>query len=195
MLRYKNLLITVAFTLLLAAAGYSQTRSVSELESAITGFESAGLFSAGYDDSKDATTIHLSFDVRSDDPKLQKEFKEFIIDLTSIYTGIGIDSKPYRTLLCANSRGKKFHFASNRQLRVSLDGQEFTLAEGQRTTEVRGGKVTENLCWDVDQELIRDFGSAGKMTLTIGTIPIILREEKIRAFRDYSSLLIYDESE
>lgn len=191
----KRFFIVVALTCATAGFAFSQTKSLSELETAIRSFENLELFSVKYDDKKDATVLNLSFDLRLEEPKLQKEFKEFGLELSSIYTGIGIDAKPYRTVVCTNSRGKKFYFASNRQLKVSLDYQEFTLAEGQRTTEVRRGKVFENLCWDIDQELVRDFGLVETMILTIGNIQIPISSGKIAAFRNYSKLLVFEEIE
>ncbi|MCB1025795.1 MAG: hypothetical protein KDB79_15470 [Acidobacteria bacterium] len=185
----------MALCFFLAGSAASQTKSVSELETEISAFQNIELFSVRYDDRKDATILNLSIDLLLEEPKLQNDFKEFTFELSSIYTGIGIDEKPYRTLICTNSKGKKFYFASNRELLVSFGDRPFSVGEAQRTTEVRGKKVTENLCWDIAQSLVREIGSAKTMTLTIGRIVIPISPEKVSAFGNYSKLLLYPEDE
>ncbi len=166
---------------------FSQTKSLEQVRSAINDSSRPELFSAIYE--KDLTTIKLSFDLREDNIGLQKPFKEFVFELTSIYAGPAVDGKPVRSRICINTRAKKFYFSSNRELTLFVDSSPLKFASGERTTELQKGKTRENLCWEMDKETMEDLIKSEVVVLQVGFEKVSIPAGKSRLFADYASLV------
>ncbi len=185
-----NLFKIVSISLIitcLAAVSTSQSKSLEEIRSEINGLPGAGSFSVTYE--RDITTVRLFYDVREDNQSLDESFKQFEIELCAIYSGPGIDEKPYRTRLCITTVAKRFHFASNRDLLVSVNGESIDFGTGERATRLKGRKTTEILCWDIDKELMKEFGNSNNAGFLIGGWKVSIPPLKSALIKDYWKLL------
>lgn len=181
--------VLIPIILLFTIQLFSQTKSVTDAETQITSFINSGNFSAVYDQSKYVTKAEVSFDILEPKTPLEKQFKAFEFQITSLFADNGIDQKPVRNTLCINTQSKKFNFASDRNLTILLDGEIINLGEADRSTEVKGRKIKENLCWEIDKEIIKDFGTASKFDFQISNIKESLPNEKLQFFKDFSKLV------
>ncbi|NNF00401.1 MAG: hypothetical protein HKN25_15375 [Pyrinomonadaceae bacterium] len=183
-----NLLISIVTICLVCVSMFSQTRSVEEVQADIDSTPNPTAFSVSYDDPKDITILLLKFDLRGTDKSLKKRFKELFLEMSSVYSGIGIDYKPVRNLLCISSRAKRFHFASNNDLTIGIDGETVRFVSPDRSTEVKGRKVREKLCWDIDRELIKDAGSSSSLSLAIGSQKLSMYAKELALLLRFSKL-------
>ncbi len=165
----------------------SQTKSLEQVRSAINDTSNPELFSAVYE--KDLTTIKLSFDLREDNIGLQKPFKEFVFELTSIYAGPSVDGKPVRSRMCINTRAKQFYFSANRELTLFVDSSPLKFASGERTTELQKGKTSENLCWEMDKETMEELIKSEVVVLQVGPEKVSIPTGKSKLFVDYANLV------
>jgi len=188
MMTNKRLLVSFAFLLAVCISSFAQTKSVEEVQAEINSFQNPTAFSIIYNDPKDITTLSLKFDLRGNDKILIKKFKELSFEMSSIYSGIGIDNKPVRNLLCITSRAKRFHFASNNELLIGIEEETITFTSPDRSTEVKGRKVKEKLCWDIDGELIQDFGKLNRIPLSIGEVKLSISTPKIKSIINFGKL-------
>jgi len=181
--------IAGVFTVLcfLAAASFAQTKSYGEVQAEISAFETPAFYTASYEN--DLTTVKLFFDLREDNPGLQKPFKEFSFEISSIYSGPAVDGKPVRSLVCISTRAKKFYFSSNRELTIFVDSAPLRFGEGERSTELRKGKTREKLCWAMDDEALEELVEAGAVSFQVGSQTVSIPSEKSRLFDGYAALL------
>lgn len=190
----KNLLFSLAILLLAGATSFSQTKSIAEVQTEIDSFNDPAAFSVIYNDPKDITTLSLKADVRENDKNLEKKFKEFYFEMISIYSGIGVDKKPFRNLLCINSRANRFYFASDNDLVIGIENETIKFVSPDRTTEAKGRKIREKLCWDIDVELIRDLGRSSSLFLTVGSQKLSISNEKLGLLNSFSKLISIEET-
>lgn len=179
----------VLLTLFFSVFSFSQTKSIADAQTEIKTFQNLANFSVFYDDPKDLTTAKVLLDIRETDENLQKSFKKFEWEITSIYSGNAIDEKPVRNVLCINTQSKRPNFASNNTLTILLGKEDVNFGEPNRSSEVKGGKVKENLCWDVNKEIIEDFGKARNISFQVGSIKSSIPANMLQFFRDYAKLL------
>ncbi len=185
--RVRNIVLLAALLALTGLNGFSQTKSIEQLQKEITAFKQSDLFSVTYE--RDITTVLLSFDLRGDDKGLKKKFKEFVFKLSAIYVGPGIDEKPFRNRLCVKTRSKKFHFASNRNLTLSLDEDTIDFGSAERSTTFRKRKASEVLCWEISRETLNDLAASHGVRLRIGGEKATIPPSKLSLFSDFSGLL------
>ena len=184
----KSFFLTIIL-LLISNFTFSQTKSVEKLEAEINRFEKPSLFSAAYLDRKDTTIVKLSLNLREENKGLKKKFREFVLELIAIYAGPGIDNKPFRNLLCINTRGKKFHFASNNTLTLLLNSGPIEFRSPDRKTEFRKRKTRENLCWDIGQELVGELATLASTKVQIGSFGVLLPANSLNYFKNYAKLV------
>lgn len=193
MMMTMNKTFAAAFLLLIfSVCAFSQTKSISEAETEIKTFKNSANFSVTYDDPKDLTTAKVLLDIRENTEALQKPFKKFDWEITSIFSGIEIDGKPVRNVLCINTQSKKPNFASGNTLLILLENEEVNFGEANRFSEVKGGKVEERMCWDISKEIIEDFAEVENMNFQIGSIKSSVSINLLQFFRDYAKLLKLD---
>lgn len=178
--------------LILSVFAFSQTKSITDAESEIKTFQNFANFSVSYDDPKDLTTAKVLLDIRANDEILQKSFKTFDWELSSVFSGNVIDDKPVRNILCIYTQSKRPIFASNNLLTILLGNEAINFGDPNRLSEVKGGKVKENLCWDVDKEMVEDFGKAASLSFQVGATKISIPADMLQIFRDYAKLLRTD---
>ncbi len=185
-----NKLALITFALfLLSLSVFPQNKSIADAETEIKSFQNFTSFSVSYDDPKDLTTAKVVIDLRNDEKSLKKSFKKFYWELISIYSGNAIDQKPVRNLLCLNTQGKRLRFGSNNLLTFMLENESVDFGEPQRSTKVKGSKVNENLCWDINKEIIEDFAQADDISFKIGSFNNSFGAVKLQIFKDYAKLL------
>lgn len=183
-----------SLVLLLNIFGFSQTKSLDDAETQIKTFTNSEKFSAVYDANKYVTKVEVLFDILKPKTPLEKQFKKFEFQLTSLFADKGIDAKPVRTTLCINTQSKKFYFLSDRNLTVSIDGETILMGEADRSTDVKGRKVTENLCWEIGKELVKELGNAASLGYEIGTIKGNFNADNIQFFKNYAMLVKVEEN-
>ena len=183
-----KLLLTLIPILFVCTSIFSQTKSIEVTQTEINSFSNPEAFSVSYNDRKDITTLSLKFDLRGTDKALLKKFKELFFEMSSIYAGNLVDNKPVRNLLCVNSRAKRFHFASNNDLLIGLDSEIIRFVSPDRLTNVKGKKVREQLCWDIDSELVQDLAQANNLSFTLGSQNLLISTNNLRSVRSYSKL-------
>ncbi len=165
--------VSSALILLFSICMFSQTKSIADAQNEIKTFTNSKQFSVVYDSAKYATVAEVNFDIVEPKTPFQKIFKEFTFKVTSLFSNNGIESKTSRTTLCINTRSKKFYFSSNRNLILTIDSEAITLGEADRSTEFKGGRVRENLCWEIDREIVHDLGKSATVKSLNGTTPKI----------------------
>ena len=146
-------------------------------------------FSARYKEKGDLTVVKVLIELRNEIETLKKKFKEFTFEIESIYVGPAIDEKPHRIRLCIKTRSKRFHFARENRLRLELDDGPIEFPSANRSSQLRGRKARENLCWDIDKALVNDFAKSRKFDFTVGGLRIELLPDHVKLLTDYSKLL------
>lgn len=184
-----NFFTAILLIFIFSVFAFSQTKSIADAEIEIKSFQNFANFSVAYDDPKDLTTARVLLDVRANDVNLQKPFKKFEWEITSIFAGNAIDEKPVRNVLCINTQSKKPNFASNNTLTVLLGKEEINFGEPNRLSEIKGGKVLENLCWDINKEIIEDFGKTESIGFQVGSIKSSIPANLLKFLKDYAKLL------
>lgn len=185
-----KLLPAAAFVLLLLCAGaLSQTKTIAEAEAEIRSFPNPESYAVGYDQTRYVTEATVSFDILEPKTPLAGMFREFGVSLSALFAVEGIEERAARATFCVNTRSKVFHFSSDRRLTLVLDGEEITLGEADRATEVKGGKVRETLCREIDLELIRDLGRAASLELRAGKVSAPLNAAHLRFLANYAGLV------
>lgn len=179
----------ISLSLIFSVFAFSQTKSIADAESEIKNFQNFANFSVIYEDRKDLTTAKVLLDIRQNDETLQKPFKKFDLEITSIYSGNAIDTKSVRNILRINTQSKKPNFASNNVLIFILGSEEINFGDPNRLSEVKGGKVKENLCWDLNKEIIEDFGKAENISFQVGSIKSVIPANLLQLLKDYAKLL------
>ena len=172
---------------LVSGIARAQTKSFEDARIEITKFKNPELFSVAYE--RDLTTVKLSFDLREDNKSLRKPFKEFVFELSSVYSGPSIDHKPIRSLVCIRTRSKKFYFSSNRDLTFFADSKILRFFEGERSTELRKRKARENLCWEMDKEALGIVSKSGVISFQVGSQKVSIPAGKSILFGNYAQLL------
>ncbi len=137
----------------------------------------------------------LNVDALADNEMLKKTAKKFEWTLESWFAIKGIDAKPVRVVLCADTQAKKFLFQRNSELTLTFDGEDVLLGEAQRTSEYKGGKAKENVCWEVDKVITDDFAKASKAAFAIGGIQGIFSAASLGKFRVYGKLVTFNAGE
>jgi hypothetical protein len=170
----------------LSIAAYSQNKSI---ESALE--EAAGTpgISVAYDETRYLTKVGVNVDAMADNESFKKQMKRFEWTLESWFAIKGIDSKPVRVVLCADTQAKRFLFQRNSELTLTFDGEDVLLGEGQRTSEYKGGKAKENVCWEVDKVITDDFAKAVKASFSVGGLRGSFSSGSLAKFRGYGSLV------
>ena len=184
-----KILLVFAVISLGSGISMSQTKTVENIEKEIANLENPQSFDVNYNNRKDITTLKLTIDLRGESKVLRKRFKELFLETNAIYSGTGIDNKPFRNLLCVKTKAKQFYFSNDRNLRILLSEDSLNLPNGNRSTKVRGRKIRETICWDINRELIKDLSKSPKMNLGIGSLNISLSEMQLKLFGDYLRLL------
>lgn len=182
-------LIISAMILLFCLCVFSQTKSVADAQNEIKTFANSGQFSIAYDSAKYATVAEVKFDIVEPKTPLKKHFKEFGFKITSLFSNNGIEAKPSRSTLCISTRSKKFYFSSNRNLSLTINNDTISLGEADRSTKVKGGKVRENLCWEIDKDIVNDLGKSSTIKYEVGPVTGSLDSTKLQFFKDYAKLL------
>ena len=178
--------------LLFSVCAFSQVKTVDDAKNEINTFANSKQFSVVYDSAKYATVAKVKFDIVERKTPFQKIFKEFGFTITSLFSNKGIEAKTSRTTLCINTRSKKFFFSSNRNLTLTVDNEAINLGEADRSTNVKGGKVRENLCWEIDREIVDDLGKSTSVKYEIAQVKGTLSSKKLQFFKDYARLLNID---
>lgn len=182
-------LILISLVLLFSATVFTQSKSLTKAQEEIKTFTNPNNFSVIYDQTRYVTKAEVKFDILKAKTPLAKQFKEFKFKVTSLFATDGIDQKPVRTTLCINTRSKKFYFSSRRSLTLTIDSKTINLGEGNRSTKIKGRKIRENLCWEIDKELVQDLGKASSINYQIGAIKGNLNSTKLQFFRNYTRLI------
>ncbi len=189
MTKMNKFISAISLILLLSIFTFSQTKSIADAESEIKTFQNFANFSVVYDDPKDLTTAKVLLDINQNDEILQKSFKKFDWEFSSVFSGNSIDDKPVRNILCIYTQSKRLVFASNNTLTILLGNEEINFGDPNRLSEVKSGKVKEKLCWDVDKEIVEDFGKADSLSFQIGATKISIPANMLQIFKDYAKLL------
>lgn len=193
MLVKKEIRILAIICLILASAlgAFAQTKSIDTAVAEISAFTDAGAFSISYDESKYLTSVELNFEILGPEDPLRKRLKKYDLQLTSFYTFRGIDANPVRNVLCINSqsKGKEWIFARENALTIFFENDEIEFGEPNRSTEIRRGKASENMCWEISQQVVGDLAAAELMEIRLGSIRTIIPLGKVRLFKDYAKLL------
>ena len=188
-------IVSWAMVMLLSLCIFSQTKSITDAQNEIKSFANSSQFSVIYESAKYATIAEVKFDIVEKKTPFAKVFKEFAFKITSLFSNNGIEAKPSRTTLCINTRSKKFHFSSNRNLSLTVDNEAITLGEAQRSTEFKRGKVRENLCWEIDKAIVDDLGKASSVKYEVGQVKGTLASAKLKFFEDYANLLLLEKAD
>lgn len=181
--------LNILLVLLFAVGVFSQTKSIEKAGTEIKTFANFEKYSIVYDAAKYVTKAEVSFDIIEPKTPLEKQFKKFAFVITSLFAINGIEEKSVRNTLCINTQSKKFYFASDRNLTLKLDNETINLGEADRSTEVKGSKVWENLCWEIDTDLINDFAKTSKFEYEIANLKGNLTTQNLQYFKDYAQLL------
>jgi hypothetical protein len=170
----------------LSITAYSQTKSI---ETALE--EAAGTpgILVAYDETRYLTKVSLNVDAIADNESFKKQIKRFEWTLESWFAIKGIDAKPVRVVLCADTQAKRFLFQRNSELTLTFNGEDVLLGEGQRTSEYKGGKAKENVCWEVDKVITDDFAKASKASFSAGGLRGNFSDASLSRFLAYSRIL------
>ena len=178
--------------LLFAATAHSQSKTLEQVRNELATLQNSELFSAAYKEGKDLTIVKLSIDLRSENPILKKKFKEFGVEVESVYVGPSIDEKPFRSQLCVKTRAKRFHFARNNALTITLDSGPVDFPPANRSSQLKGRKARESLCWDVNKSLLSELGATQTFIFEVGSEKIEFGTNHIKLFAEYSKLIKVD---
>ncbi len=174
---------------LFSVSAFSQTKPLTDAQAEIKTFSNPENFSVVYDSAKYVTKAEVSFDILERKTPLSKIFKKFGFKITSLFAIDGIDTKPVRSTLCINTQSKRFHFSSNRNLTLTINSEVINLGEANRSTKVKGRKIKEDLCWEIDQEILEDTEKAERIGYEVGRIKGSIDKLKLRFFKDFAKLL------
>ena len=179
----------ISLILLASFVCFSQIKSFEDAQNEVKNFSDLNAFSFSYDESKYLTKAEISVEVLDEKDDLRKKFSKFEWQLTSLFAIKGIDAKPVRNVLCVNSQSKIFAFSRENELTILFSDGDVMLGEPNRASEVKKGKANEKLCWEVDQEIFRDFAKSEKIEFQIGLVKGQIRADKMQIFKDYAKLL------
>jgi len=168
---------------------FSQTKSFEEAQNEIKNFTDFAAFSFSYDESKYLTIAEIKTEVLAEKDDLRKRFSKFEWQMSSFFAVRGIDRKPVRNVLCINSQSKAFTFSRENSLTILFSDGDVMLGEPNRSSEVKRGKASERLCWEVDNEIFGDFAKSDKIEFQLGEIKGQIRADKMQIFKDYAKLL------
>jgi hypothetical protein len=168
---------------------FSQIKSLEDAQNEAKNFNDFAAFSVSYDESKYLTKAEISIEVLGEKDDLRKRFSKFEWQFTSLFAIKGIDAKPVRNVLCINSQSKIFAFSRENTLTILFSDGDVDFGEPNRLSEIKKGKANETLCWEVEQEIFRDFAKSDKIEFQIGTIKGQIRADKMQIFKDYAKLL------
>lgn len=180
----------MAAVLLISSHVFAQTKSLESAQNEAAGTPS---ISIGYEENRYLTITRITVDSLPANELLGKQFKKFEWTLETWFAIKGIDAKPARVVLCLATESKRFAFASDRELVLAFDGEEVLLGEAQRTSEVKGSKARENLCWEVDEVITKDFAKASTASFAIGRTGGALSADDLKAFRKYGEIVSVDQ--
>ncbi len=182
-------LLTISLIFIFAAGVFSQVKTLEDARNEIKTFTNSESYSVLYDSARYVTKAEVRFDIFEPKTPLEKQFKKFEFAISTLFATDGIEDRSVRSTLCINTQSKQFYFASERNLTLLLDGETINLGEADRSTEVKGRKVFENLCWEIDAELIKDFGKASGFEFKLANVKETLDSAKLQFFKDYAKLL------
>jgi len=179
--------------LIIAAFSPHVSAQVKSIEAAQE--EAAGTtgISVAYDESRYLTLTSVTVDSIPANEPLKKQFRKFEWKLETWFAIKGIDAKPARVVLCLATQSKRFVFASDRELTLAFDGDDVLLGEAQRSTEVKGGKARETLCWEVDEVITRDFTKSASASFAIGRTRGTFSAADLNAFKAYGMVVSVEE--
>lgn len=188
-IKYQFTLLIAPFVLALTALSSHASAQTKSLESAQA--EAAGTpgVSIAYEENRYLTVARITADSLPANKLLNKQFKRFEWTLETWFAIKGIDAKPARVVLCLATRSKRFAFTSDRDLTLTFDGEDVLLGEAQRSTEVKGGKARENLCWEVDEVITKDFAGATSAGFSIASVRGIFSPDDLSRLRSYGRLV------
>jgi len=189
MVKINKIALMLVFAVVFNVFAYSQGKSLVDAESEIKTFKNFESFSVTYNDRKDLTTATVTINIRNDDKALKKPFKKFVWEIASIYSGIAIDDRPVRNVLCIKTQSKGFRFARSNSLVVRLPDEKVDFGVPNRFTEAKGRRVKEHLCWDITKEIIGDLAKAGSINFQVGSVSSSIPRSKLQLFKDYAKLL------
>ncbi len=179
----------ILLILLASFVCFSQTKSFEEAQNEIKNFTDFAAFSFSYDESKYLTIAEIKTEVLAEKDDLRKRFSKFEWQMSSFFAVRGIDRKPVRNVLCINSQSKAFTFSRENSLTILFSDGDVMLGEPNRSSEVKRGKASERLCWEVDNEIFGDFAKSDKIEFQLGEIKGQIRADKMQIFKDYAKLL------
>lgn len=179
---------TILLILLTYNICFSQIKSIEDAQNEIKTFSDLNAFSVLYDETKYLTKAEISFEGLEEKDNLRKQFSKFEWQMTSLFAIKGIDAKPVRSILCVNSQSKTFVFSRENSLTIWFSDGDVNFGEPNRLSEIKKGKANEKLCWEVDQEIFRDFADSEKIEFQIGIIKGQISPDKMQILKDYAKL-------
>ncbi len=168
----------------------AQSKTLEQAQTQLAAFQSSAEFSLRYEETRYVTIASVKVDSIADNQDLKKQFKKLEWQLESYFAIKGIDETPVRVVLCLATQSKRFAFTSDRELTLNFDGEDIMLGEAQRTSEVKGGKARENLCWEVDSVITEHFEKATNASFAVGTVRGKFSPATLKGFKDYGALVI-----
>ncbi len=179
---------TILLVLLTCGTCFSQIKSIEDAQNEIKTFNDLNAFSVLYDETKYLTKAEISFEILEEKDNLRKQFSKFEWQMTSLFAIKGIEAKPVRNILCINSQSKTFVFSRENSLTILFSDGDVNFGEPNRLSEIKKGKANEKLCWEVDQEIFRDFADSEKIEFQIGIIKGQISPDKMQILKDYAKL-------
>jgi hypothetical protein len=180
-----------AVVLVLLAAVFSQAQSKSYADAAaeIRTFDDFTAFALSYDEARYVTIAEMKVEILGEKDDLRKTLKTFEWQMRSLFALKGIDAKPVQTLLCINSQSKTFLFSRENELTIFFHNEDVGFGVPNRSSELKGKKAGETLCWEINREIVEDLAKADKIEFQVGSIRTRIRADKLQVFKDYGKLL------
>ncbi len=185
----KKIFAAVILIFLSSGVCPAQIKSFEDAQKEISLFDEPAAFSLAYDETKYLTAAEARLEILEEKNGLRKQFQKFEWQLSSFFAIKGIDKKPVRNTLCITTQSKQFAFSRENNLTVFLSEEDVNLGEPNRLSEIKRGKATEKMCWEVDKEIFRDFADQEKIEFQIGSLKLTVPASKIRIFKDFKKLL------
>lgn len=179
------LFLVLLITAALSVNAYSQTKPLETAQSEAS--KTPGI-SVDYNESRYLTIARLTIDALADNEPLKKKAKTFEWTLESWFSVKGIDGKPVRVVLCADTKSKRFLFQRSTALTLTFGTDDILLGEGQRTSTFKG-KARENVCWEVDRVIVDDLAKASSASFSVAGLRGVFSEDSLARFHAYGALV------
>lgn len=189
---YQPARILVLPILILTVLSFTALSQTKPLEKALEQAANTPGLSVSYDESRYLTIATLTINSREENEPLKKSTKKFEWTLESWFSVKGIDDKPARVVLCADTQSKRFLFQRDSDLTLTFAGEDILLGEGQRTSEFKG-RARENVCWEVDKVIVEEFGSAASASFSVAGLKGDFSSASLASFRAYAHVLEVEE--